>query len=249
MRRPIIAGNWKMHKNAAQAVALVQELAALTIDVGDRDILVCPPFPCLYQVADALQGTGILLGAQNMHWEEKGAYTGEVAPDMLVAAGCSYVILGHSERRQYFGEKNATINHKLQAAFKHGLTPIMCVGESLDQREAGETEAYIGVQVKEGMEHITKEQAASMVIAYEPIWAIGTGLTASAGEANAVCRFIRNTIAAIFGEDAAAMIRIQYGGSVKPNNIFELMAQSDIDGALVGGASLEAVDFAALIKY
>lgn len=249
MRKPIIAGNWKMHKNVSEALNLVEQLAELTAGVTDREIVVCPPFTALYAVKSALKGSNIRLAAQNMHWDKQGAYTGEVSPAMLKDLGCDYVIIGHSERRQYFAETDETVNKKVKAAFAYDLTPIMCVGESLADREAGTTEQIVGTQVRLGLANLSSEQVAAMVIAYEPIWAIGTGRTASAQDANAVCSFIRSTVADMFGVSAADEVRIQYGGSVKPDNSAELMAESDIDGALVGGASLDAVNFSKLIMY
>ena len=249
MRKPVIAGNWKMHKTAREGVKLVQELHALTKEVTDVEIVVCPPFTALSAAAEAVAGTNIGLGAQNMHWEEKGAFTGEIAPGMLKDTGCTHVIIGHSERRQYFAETDATVNKKVKAALTAGLIPIVCVGETLAEREANATEKVVGVQVKGGLDGLTAGQVAGLVIAYEPVWAIGTGRTASAEDANAVCAFIRRTIAGMFGETAADSVRIQYGGSVKPDNVAELMAKPDIDGALVGGASLEAPTFSKLVLF
>jgi triosephosphate isomerase len=249
MRKPVIAGNWKMHKTAGEGMKLVQELNALTKEVTDVEIVVCPPFTALAAAAEAVAGTNIGLGAQNMHWEEKGAFTGEIAPGMLKDIGCTHVIIGHSERRQYFAETDATVNKKVKAALTAGLIPIVCVGETLAEREANETEKVVGVQVKGGLDGLTAGQVAGLVIAYEPVWAIGTGRTASAEDANAVCAFIRRTIAGMLGEAAADSVRIQYGGSVKPDNVAELMAKPDIDGALVGGASLEAPTFSKLVLF
>lgn len=249
MRKPILAGNWKMHKTVTEAVALAQELGKLTADAKDVDIVVCPTFTSLFVVREALSGTNIKLGAQNMHWEKQGAFTGEISPGMLKDVGCQYVIIGHSERRQYFAETDQSVNHKLKAAFANEITPIFCVGETLEQRESGTTEAVVCDQVRAGLAGLSAEQVASMVIAYEPIWAIGTGRTASADDANAVCRFIRITVAKLFGQDSADKVRIQYGGSVKADNIAELMAKSDIDGALVGGAALDAVGFSKIVKF
>ncbi len=249
MRKPILAGNWKMHKTVTEAVALVQELGRLTADAKDVDIVVCPTFTALFVVREALSGTNIQLGAQNMHWEKQGAFTGEISPGMLKDVGCQYVIIGHSERRQYFAETDQTVNQKLKAALANELTPIFCVGESLEQREAGTTEAVVLEQVRAGLAGLSAEQVASLVVAYEPIWAIGTGRTASAEDANAVCKFIRVSIAKLFGQDSADRVRIQYGGSVKADNIAELMAKSDIDGALVGGAALDAVGFSKIVKF
>ncbi|MBP2645002.1 MAG: tpiA [Firmicutes bacterium] len=248
MRKPIIAGNWKMHKTVSQSVSFVEELSGLIGGADKVETVICPPFTALYAVRDLAKGK-IQYGAQNMHWQEQGAFTGEVSPVMLKDVGCKYVIIGHSERRQYFAETDATVNNKLKAAFVHDIIPIMCVGETLEQREKGDTEAVVEEQVRKGLLDLTAEQVGAMVIAYEPIWAIGTGRTASSDDANAVCAFIRRTIAQVIGSQAAENVRIQYGGSVKPDNIRELMNKSDIDGALVGGASLEAASFVKLIKY
>ena len=248
MRKPIIAGNWKMHKTISESVALIKELAPLVAGAA-AEAAVCPPFTALAAAKTALAGTGIKLGAQDMYWEKQGAFTGEVSPVMLKDAGCDYVVIGHSERRQYFAETDDTVSKKLYAAFAHGLVPIMCVGETLAEREAGATEQVVDRQVRGGLAGLTADQVAAMVIAYEPVWAIGTGRTASADDANAVCAFIRRLVAAIAGQAAADAVRIQYGGSVKADNIAELMAKSDIDGALVGGASLDAATFAKIVKY
>lgn len=249
MRRPIIAGNWKMHNTSSQGIALVQELAKLTADAKDVDIVVCPTFTTLAAVATALKDTNIHLGAQNMHFEKKGAFTGEITAEMLKDVCCEYVIIGHSERRQYFAETDVTVNKKTKAALEANLVPIVCVGESLEEREAGTTETVVGAQVRAGLEGLTNEQAATVVVAYEPIWAIGTGRTASADDANAVCAFVRRTLADMFGQETADKIRVQYGGSVKADNIAELMSKSDIDGALVGGASLDALGFSKIVKF
>ena len=249
MRKPIIAGNWKMHNTGAQGVALVEELGKLTMDAKNVDIVVCPTFTTLTAVANALAGTNIHLGAQNMHWEKKGAFTGEITAEMLTDVCCEYVLVGHSERRQYFAETDETVNKKVKAALAAQLVPIMCVGESLEVREAGTTEMLVGAQVRAGLEGLTKEQVGTVVIAYEPIWAIGTGRTATSDQANDVCTFIRHTVAELFGTETANKTRIQYGGSVKADNIAELMGKSDIDGALVGGAALDAVGFSKIVKF
>lgn len=249
MRKPIIAGNWKMHKTVGEALALVRELCGITAGVTDVEIVICPTFTALYPVHLAICEGPLRLGAQNMHWEAQGAFTGEIAPAMVKEVGCTYVIIGHSERRQYFGETDDTVNKKVKAAFANELIPIMCVGETLEQREAGITEGVVGRQVRQGLTGLSAEQVAEMVIAYEPVWAIGTGRTASAEDANAVCRFIRQVVAEITGSESAEKVRIQYGGSVKGENIAELMAKSDIDGALVGGASLDADSFAKIVKF
>lgn len=249
MRKPIIAGNWKMHNTGAQGVALVRELAKLTADAQNVDIVVCPTFTTLSTVASALAGTNIHMGAQNMHWEKKGAFTGEITAEMLRDVCCEYVLVGHSERRQYFAETDATVNNKVKAALEAKLVPIMCVGESLEIREAGTTETIVGEQVRLGLAGLTADQVANLVIAYEPIWAIGTGRTATSDQANDVCAFIRRTVASMFDQGTADKTRIQYGGSVKADNIAELMGKSDIDGALVGGAALDAVGFSKIVKF
>ncbi|MDF2929247.1 triose-phosphate isomerase [Anaerospora sp.] len=249
MRKPIIAGNWKMHKTVGEALALVRELCGITASVTDVEIVICPTFTALYPVHMAICEGPLRLGAQNMHWEAQGAYTGEISPAMVKEVGCTYVIIGHSERRQYFGETDDTVNKKVKAAIAAELIPIMCVGETLEQREAGITEGVVGRQVRQGLTGLTAEQIAEMVIAYEPVWAIGTGRTASSEDANAVCRYIRQVVTELAGTDSAEKVRIQYGGSVKGENIAELMAKSDIDGALVGGASLDAESFAKIIKF
>ncbi len=249
MRTPIIAGNWKMYKTVGEAVDLVKALLG-GLQVGkDREVVVCPPFTALYAVRPLLVGTGVALGAQNVYYEREGAYTGEVAPGMLVDVGCSYVIIGHSERRQYFGETDADVNRKLHAARAAGLRPIVCVGESKPQRDAGEAEPIVTGQVRAALEGVSAEQMADVVIAYEPIWAIGTGDTATPADAQAMHLAIRHTLAELYGDAVAQTVRIQYGGSVKPDNIDDLMAQPDIDGALVGGASLKAESFLRIVHY
>jgi len=248
MRRPIVAGNWKMNKTASEAASLVGALRPLVADVKDVEIVVCPPFTALAAVAPALAGTNIGLGAQNMHWEAEGAFTGEVSAGMLLTSGCRFVILGHSERRAYFHESNAEINKKVRAALAAGLTPIMCVGETLEQREAGHTEAVVKDHVVGGLAGLTPDQVGKVVIAYEPVWAIGTGKTATPDQAQAVHAFIRKVLAKVSTEAVAEAVRIQYGGSVKPENAKELMSKPDIDGGLIGGASLKADSFAAIVK-
>ncbi len=251
MGTPIIAGNWKMFKTVGEAVNFVSELAVRVAGIKGVEMVVCPPFTALAAVAGQLrdQGAGIALGAQNMYWEDEGAYTGEVAPGMLKEIGCRYVILGHSERRQYFGETDAVVNKKVHAALAHELIPIVCVGERLEERESGNTEEVVRRQVEGSLAELTARQAAAgLVVAYEPVWAIGTGRTASAADAQQVNKFIRGLLRNLFGEAAAQAVRIQYGGSVKPGNTAELMAQPDIDGALVGGASLEVDSFTDIIK-
>ena len=239
MRTPFVAGNWKMNKTADAAVAFVTEIAPELNAIDGIDIAVCPPFIAIPAVAQALAGTRIGVAAQNMYYETSGAYTGEVSPAMLQGL-CRYVILGHSERRAYFGETDEGVNKKIFAALAHGLTPIVCVGESLAQNQAGETQAFVSGQVRAAFANLTPEQAATCVVAYEPIWAIGTGLSASAQQAEDIIRAgVRDVLTDLFGDDAAQAIRIQYGGSVTEDNIADYMGQPDIDGALVGGASLK----------
>lgn len=245
MRRPIIAGNWKMNTNVAEARALANALVEGLSKIDSADSVLCPPFISLAPLSEILAGTRVGLGAQDMFWEEKGAFTGEVSPTMLKGL-CQYVIIGHSERRQYFGETNQTVNRKLKAALAHGLTPIVCVGENLDQREAGQTESFITTQVNEGLADL--ESLDGVVIAYEPIWAIGTGRAATSDMAEEVCAQIRRTLSAMYGEQAAQATRIQYGGSVTSSNVTELMSKPNIDGGLVGGASLKAEEFLMLIE-
>ena len=248
MRTPIIAGNWKMNKTVGEAVELVRELRRLVLDVEQIEIVVCPPFVALNAVADALAGSKIKVGAQNAHWEEKGAFTGEISVNMLKGL-VDYVIIGHSERRQYFGETDETVNKRVKAVLAKGLTPIMCVGETLAQYEAGETARVVSTQVKGGLAGLTAEQAQSIVIAYEPVWAIGTGKAATGAGANSVIALnVRGPLSELYGETVAQAVRVQYGGSVTPANIAEFMGMPDIDGGLVGGASLKAPDFAQIVK-
>ncbi|MEF9953253.1 MAG: triose-phosphate isomerase [Clostridium sp.] len=248
MRKPIIAGNWKMHNTVSEGVDLVKGLIPLVKDAS-CEVVVCPTFTSLYPVIEAAKGTNIAVGAQNMYFEEKGAFTGEISPNMLRDMGVKYVILGHSERREYFKEDDALINKKVNAAFNYNLIPILCVGETLSEREEGRTNTKLEGQIMLGLEGLTKEQVGSMVIAYEPIWAIGTGKTATSSEANETIKFVRETVKSIYGEDASSAVRIQYGGSVKPSTIKEQMAESDIDGALVGGAALKAEDFSGIVNF
>ncbi|ATW25829.1 triose-phosphate isomerase [Candidatus Formimonas warabiya] len=248
MRRPIIAGNWKMFKTPGEALSLINDLKSLISHV-QAEIVVCPPFVDLPAVVVAVQDTGIKVGAQNMHWEQEGAFTGEVSPVMLAAVGCQYVIIGHSERRQYFFETDEAVNRKVKAALAHGLRPIVCVGETLAQREAGMTGTVVENQVRTGLTGLPQEGRENLVLAYEPVWAIGTGKNASAADAETVIAQIRALLADMFGAETAAKIRIQYGGSVKPENIQELMAQPNIDGALVGGASLKADSFSKIAGF
>lgn len=248
MRKPFVAGNWKMNKTGSEARALVVELLPELQSVSTIDRAICPPFPYIMAIANMLTGSGVGLGAQNMYWEEAGAYTGEVSPKM-VAEFCQYVILGHSERRAYFGETDETVNRKVKAAFATQLTPIVCVGETLAENEAGQTAEVVGRQVREGLKGLSVEQAMLLVVAYEPVWAIGTGRAATAEGANAVLAdIIRPALKEMFGAEVAEAVRIQYGGSVTAKNAAEYFAQPDIDGALVGGASLKPAEFIAIIK-
>lgn len=249
MRKPIIAGNWKMHKTCQEAEGLVNGLIRELKDVLDVEIVLCPPFTALERVAKLAAGTGLILGAQNLYHEPKGAYTGEISPLMLSELGIKYVIIGHSERRQYFKETNEFINKKIRVALDYGLSPILCVGEKLEEREAKREKEVVHKELIEGLDWLTLEEMAGVVIAYEPIWAIGTGKTASPEDAQAMHQFIRKTISQMYNKDLAQGIRIQYGGSVRPDNIDELMAESDIDGALVGGASLEVDSFARIVRF
>ena len=248
MRKAIIAGNWKMNKTVDEAVKMIEELKALVKD-ATCDVVVCPTFVCLDAVKKAVAGSNIKVAAQNMHFEESGAFTGEVAPGMLEAMGIDYVVLGHSERREYFNETDEALNKNVKAAFAHNITPILCCGETLEQRENGTTNAVVGAQIKVDLEGLSKDLAEKVVIAYEPIWAIGTGKTATDEQANETIKAIRGIVAEMFGSEVADKVRIQYGGSVKPGTIKAQMEQSDIDGALVGGASLAAADFAAIVNY
>lgn len=248
MRKPLIAGNWKMNKTVAEAIAFCEEAAKALQDVQAVEGLVCPPFTALHAVGAKLQGTSIRLGAQNMHEASHGAFTGEVSADMLKEVGCTYVILGHSERRQLMGETDERIHAKVRAAIAAGLYPIVCVGESLEERQAGQTEAVVTGQVRAAFADVEADAVATAVIAYEPVWAIGTGETPTPEDANSVAAVIRATISDMFGADAAAKVRIQYGGSVNADNIASFMQQPDIDGALVGGASLAADSFVRIVR-
>ncbi|MDR0405250.1 MAG: triose-phosphate isomerase [Clostridiales bacterium] len=246
-RKKIIAGNWKMNKTPQEADALIGALIPAVAD-ADADVVVCVPYTALAGVTALTKNTNIAVGAQNMHFEEKGAFTGEISADMLLALGVKYVIIGHSERRQYFGETDASVNKKTLFALDKGLIPIVCCGESLEQRELGVTNEHVRLQVKAAFQGITAERAAGVVVAYEPIWAIGTGKTATAAQANEVCAVIRGVIGELYGAATAGAVRIQYGGSMNAANAEELLAQSDIDGGLIGGASLKAEDFTAIVK-
>ncbi len=248
MRKPIIAGNWKMNMTPSQAKELVTALIPLVKDAA-CDVVVCPPYVDIALVAELVKGTNIQVGAQNIHWAEKGAFTGEISAAMLKEAGAAYAIIGHSERRQYFGETDETVNSRTKAALAAGIVPIICVGESLEQRENGETDAVVSGQVKADLADIPGEAVAGLVIAYEPIWAIGTGKTATDEQANETIGLIRETIASLYGQAVADQVRIQYGGSMNPKNVKGLMAQAQIDGGLIGGASLKAPDFAQVVNY
>lgn len=248
MRKPFVAGNWKMNKTVAEARELGRDLMRSLMMEVKVERVICPPFTSLPVLAEILDGSGIGLGAQNLHWEASGAFTGEVAPNM-VKEFCAYVILGHSERRAYFGETDATVNLKVKAALEVGLIPIVCVGETLEENESGRTAEVVTRQVREGLKEISLEQAAKIVIAYEPVWAIGTGRAASGADANAVVAdFIRAPLKNMFGAQVSEAIRVLYGGSVKASNAAEFFGQSEIDGALVGGASLKAADFLGIVK-
>ncbi|GAC1408721.1 MAG: triose-phosphate isomerase [Actinomycetota bacterium] len=252
-RKPLIAGNWKMHRTHLEAIAIAQKVHYLLrpSDFDRVDALICPPFTALRAVQTIIDGDrmSLLLGGQNCHWEKEGAFTGEVSAPMLAKLKCSYVIAGHSERRQFFGETDDIVNRKAKAIFAADMTPIVCVGELLDQRESGNAESVVGAQLKASLHGLSSEQLAAMVVAYEPVWAIGTGRNATPDDAQKMCAFIRNQVAAIGGNAAADNIRIQYGGSVKAGNIAAIMEGPDLDGALVGGASLDPEEFALIVRY
>ena len=252
-RRPLISGNWKMHHNHFEAIQTVQKLSyrLMKDDYEAVDVSVHPPFTDLRSIQTLIQSEKIPieLGAQHCHWEDKGAFTGEIAPSMLAKLDVTLVIVGHSERREVFGETDEQVNQKVKAILKAGMTPILCVGETLDEREADQTEAKVAGQVRAGLAGVKAEQVAKMVIAYEPIWAIGTGRTATPDDAQITCALVRSTVGEVFNAEVAGSLRVQYGGSVKPSNAGELMAQPDIDGALVGGASLDPDEFARIVQY
>lgn len=263
MRTPIIAGNWKMYKTIAEALDFVNGFKTEVADVKDVDIIICPSYMSVYKVAKVLKDTNIAVGAQDVFWKEEGAWTGKVAPHMLTDAGCKYVIIGHSETRgrfgkldddmtpellKCFGETDESVNRKIHASIAAGLKPIMCCGETISERKDGKTDEIIKQQVEKGLKGLSTEQAGKMIIAYEPVWAIGTGEVCGSQEANRVCGLIRSIVRDIFGADAAENIRIQYGGSVKPDNAKDLLGQPEIDGALVGGASLKVADFVAIVR-
>jgi triosephosphate isomerase len=248
MRTPLIAGNWKMFKTVTETVKHVKELRPLVKDIADVEIVVAPPFTSIHAAVEALRGSNIAVAGQDLHWERDGAFTGEISAPMLIDAGAELVIIGHSERRMLFGETDATVNRKIAAAFASGLTPIVCIGETLDQRERNETLDVLDRQIKNGLDGLTAEQLPRLVLAYEPVWAIGTGRNATPAQAGEAHHHIRQRLRQWFGADAADLCRIIYGGSVKPENIRDLAAQADVDGALVGGASLDVRAFADIIR-
>ena len=248
-RTPLIAGNWKMYKTNPQAIETARQLVGLVADTADVDIMIAPVFTALDPVAKVVENSRVALGAQNLHWEKEGAYTGEISAQMLVSAGCRYVIIGHSERRQYFGETDETVGKKITAAIAADLIPVFCIGETESERESGKTFSVLDKQVKDGLKEQVVDGLGSLVIAYEPVWAIGTGKTATSDQAQEAHRYIRSLVESNFGTALADGIRILYGGSVKPANVAELMAMPDIDGALVGGASLDAESFSRIVKF
>ena len=248
-RTPLIAGNWKMYKTNAEAVQTAGRLVELVADTSDVDIMIAPVFTAIDPVSKVVNGSRVGLGAQNLYWEKEGAFTGEISADMLVSAGCRYAIIGHSERRQFFGETDETVNQKISAAITANLIPVFCIGETEAERESGNTFSVLDKQVKDGLKEKFVEGLGSLVIAYEPVWAIGTGKTATSDQAQETHKYIRSLIGGIFGTALADAVRILYGGSVKPANVAELMAMPDIDGALVGGASLDAESFSQIVKF
>jgi len=247
MRTPLIAGNWKMFKTVHEAVVFVKELRVVVKDVGDVEIVVAPPFTAIHAAAEAVRNSNVAVAAQDLHWEREGAFTGEVSAVMVLEAGATSVIIGHSERRRLFGETDAIVNRKVTAAIAAGLTPIVCIGETLEERERNETLAILDRQIKDGLDRVTGEQLAELVIAYEPVWAIGTGRNATAAQAGEAHAHIRTRMRQWFGPEAADACRILYGGSVKPDNIRQLIAEPDVDGALVGGASLDLRSFSDIV--
>ncbi|MBQ9104050.1 MAG: triose-phosphate isomerase [Clostridia bacterium] len=248
MRKPIIAGNWKMNKTAAEAEALINELKPL-VAKSKPEVVLCVPYTALWVAGKAIEGTKIKLGAENVAWADSGAFTGEISADMLLEAGVEYVIIGHSERRQYFGETDETVNKRMKQALAKGLKPIVCVGETLTEREKNKTKRVLKKQIVDGFKDITAEDFDNIVIAYEPVWAIGTGKTATAEDANKTIGYIRSLVKKIWGQEVGKALRIQYGGSMKPSNAKELMAERNIDGGLIGGAALKAADFAGIVNY
>ncbi len=248
-RKALIAGNWKMYKTCAEAVDEAKALVDRVQPMDDREMMIAPTYTALAQVSEVLKGSPVALGAQNLYWENEGAYTGEISAPMLISAGCSHAIIGHSERRQYFGETDDTVNKKIETAINHDLIPVFCIGESEQERDLNQTFSVLDKQVTKGLNNISSKDLGTLIIAYEPIWAIGTGKTATTEQAQEVHQFIRSLIDKAFGSELAQSMRILYGGSVKPENIDELMAMPDVDGALVGGASLKADSFSNIIKY
>jgi len=248
-RKALIAGNWKMYKTCAEAVDEAKALVDLVQPMDDREMMIAPTYTALAQVSEALKGSPVALGAQNLFWENEGAYTGEISAPMLISAGCSHVIIGHSERRQYFGETDDTVNKKIETAINHDLIPVFCIGESEQERDLNQTFSILDKQVTKGLNNISSKDLETLIIAYEPIWAIGTGKTATTEQAQEVHQFIRSLIDKAIGSELAQSMRILYGGSVKPDNIDDLMAMPDVDGALVGGASLKADSFSNIIKF
>jgi triosephosphate isomerase len=248
MRKPFIAGNWKLNKNIAETKDLAAVLKVRLAGVSDVEIAVCPVYTSISAAVEILKGSNIGVGGQDLYWEKSGAFTGEISGPLLKEAGCKYVIIGHSERRQFFGENDDTVNKKIFAAFEAGLIPIVCIGETLNEREAGKTFSILEKQLKKGLKGLTSAHK-DMVIAYEPVWAIGTGKTATKEQAQEVHAYVREMLATLMGKEVADGIRIQYGGSVKPDNVAEIMAQPDVDGALVGGASLNAESFEKIVKF
>lgn len=249
MRKPLIAGNWKMFKSLDEVNAFAADFVDKVSDITDRDMLICPPYTYIQSLAGACKGSPVKIGSQNVFWEDQGAYTGEISAPMLKSIGAEYAIIGHSERRQYFSETDETVNKRLVAALSGELIPIVCVGETLDQREAGKTFDVVGTQIRQGLKGIDAEQAKTIVIAYEPVWAIGTGKTATPEMAQEVHAYIRSVISELLEAEIADNMRVLYGGSVKGDNVDALMAQKDIDGALVGGASLDAASFERIIRF
>ncbi|MBU1054396.1 MAG: triose-phosphate isomerase [Proteobacteria bacterium] len=248
-RKPFIAGNWKMYKTGIEAVKTAEKLVKLLSQYSDVDVMIAPAYIALEQVNEAVKDSLVMLGAQNLFWEKEGAYTGEISPEMIISAGCKYVIIGHSERRQFFGETNETVNKKIKAAISYNLKPVFCIGESEKERDANETFNVLDKQMEMGLEGCLADNMHNVTLAYEPVWAIGTGKTASSEQAQEVHLFLRNLIEKLFGKTIAESIRILYGGSVKPENAAELMSMPDVDGALVGGASLDADKFMQIVKF
>jgi triosephosphate isomerase (TIM) len=248
-RRPLIAGNWKMYKTCEEAVATARRLASLVPDSAPAEVMIAPTYTALFPVAEAIRGSRVALGAQNLFWEKEGAFTGEISAGMLLSAGCTHVIIGHSERRQYFGETDETVNRRIRAALDAGLVPVFCIGETEAERDAEKTFSVLDKQVQMGLEGFSSADLAQLVVAYEPVWAIGTGKTATSDQAQEVHQYVRERLARIFGDELAGVVRILYGGSVKPDNVRELMGKPDVDGALVGGASLDPDIFIKIVTY